>query len=90
MTYHVTYSKQAYKQLQKMDKFNAKLIVSWVRKNLEGCTDPRIHGKSLTGNLGDLWRYRVGNYRILATIDDNIVTIHITEVGHRKDIYLRK
>ncbi|MBQ9690853.1 MAG: type II toxin-antitoxin system RelE/ParE family toxin [Eggerthellaceae bacterium] len=90
MNYHVTYSKHAFKQLQKMDKFDARLITSWIRKNLEGCADPRIHGKALAGNLGDLWRYRVGNYRILATISDTQITIHIAEIGHRKNIYTRK
>ena len=90
MNYHVTYSKQAFKQLQKMDRFDARLIASWIRKNLEGCTDPRQHGKALAGNLADLWRYRIGNHRILATINDTEITIHIVEIGHRKDIYTRK
>ena len=46
MSYHVEYSDTALKQLKKMDRFDARLITSWIGKNLEGCSDPRIHGRS--------------------------------------------
>lgn len=85
--YKVYYSEKALKQLKKMDKQVAKLIVAYVRKNLENCSDPRLIGKSLQGNLSDKWRYRVGNYRILAKIEDEKVMICIIEIGHRRDIY---
>ena len=49
--------------------------------------DPKIHGKALKGNLREYWRYRVGNYRLLADIDDQQIKIIILNVGHRKDIY---
>ena len=46
MSYHVEYSDTALKQLKKMDRFEARLITSWIGKNLEGCSDPPIHGKA--------------------------------------------
>ena len=67
MSYHVEYSDTALKQLKKMDRFEARLITSWISKNLEGCSDPRIHGKGLTTNRSGEWRYRIGNYRACAS-----------------------
>ena len=50
------------------------LILNWIGKNLEGCENPRQHGKPLVGNNAGVWRYRVGNYRILADIlDDKLI-----------------
>lgn len=85
--YQVYYSEKSLKQLKKMDKQVAKLIVAYIKKNLVNCNDPRQLGKSLQGNLGDKWRYRVGDYRILAKIEDEKVLISVIEIGHRKEIY---
>ena len=85
--YKVVFSKDALKQLKKLDKSVAALIVGWIRKNLENCSDPRAHGKELTANRSGQWRYRVGDYRILANINDAEITILVISVGHRRDVY---
>lgn len=85
--YHVEFTKAALKELKKLDKPTAALITGWIRKNLEGCNDPRIHGKGLTTNRSGQWRYRVGDYRIIADINDDTVIILILNVGHRNDVY---
>jgi len=85
--YTVTFTKEALKQLKKMDKASAALILGWIRKNLEGCDNPRIHGKGLTANRSGQWRYRVGDYRIIAEIYDDKVVILVLSIGHRRDIY---
>lgn len=77
MAYRVEYTDQALKQLKKMDRFDARLVLSWISKNLEGCVDPRVHGKGLTGNRSGEWRYRVGNYRILCLIQDQKLIIEV-------------
>jgi len=87
LIYHVNYSLSAVKQLKKLDKPTAALIVGWLRKNIEGCENPRIHGKALSANLTGQWRYRVGDYRIVVRIDDDIVTVFVINIGHRRDIY---
>ena len=87
MAYRVEYSKAALKQLKKMDRFDARLITTWIGKNLEGCEDPRAHGKGLTANRSGEWRYRVGDYRILCVIQDNVLLIEIFAIGHRSSIY---
>lgn len=87
MRYTVVLTDKAKKTLKKLDPHTAKLIIAWLRKNLEGCTDPRIHGKALSANLSGLWRYRIGDYRLIAEISDETITILILNIGHRKDIY---
>ncbi len=63
------------------------MILAWIRKNLEGCDDPRRFGKPLVANHAGKWRYRVGDYRIMAEISDETITIFVVNIGHRKDIY---
>ena len=81
---------QAQKQLKKMDRNQATIIVAWIRKNLEGTTDPCQHGKGLTGNRSGEWRYRIGNYRILAVIRDSEIVIEVFSIGHRSAIYKKQ
>ena len=87
MIYKVEFTANALKDLKKMDRHTAALILGWIRKNLENCENPRLHGKGLTANRSGEWRYRIGDYRILAKIDDTKITIFIVNVGHRREIY---
>ena len=85
--YRVEYSPQTIKQLRKLDPFVMRTIYAWIGKNLEGCTNPRIHGRGLTANLGGQWRYRVNDYRLIADIQDDRVVILIVKVAHRSTVY---
>lgn len=85
--YRVEFTEKALKALKKLDRYTALLITAWIRKNLEGCTNPRQHGKGLVGDKSGQWRYRVGDYRILAEIEDDKIIILILNVGHRREIY---
>ena len=87
MSYRVEFSKAALKQLKKLDRTTAAFILGWVRKNLEGCENPCIHGKELTANRSGEWRYRVGDYRLIAEINDGEVIMLVLRVGHRCDVY---
>ena len=87
MSYHVEFTRAALRDLKKLDRRTAAMITGWIRKNLEGCENPRQHGKGLTANRSGQWRYRVGDYRILADIQDNKIVILILNVGHRSEIY---
>jgi len=89
LMYHVEFTKSALKELKKLDKATSSLIIGWIKKNIEGCENPRLHGKGLTADKSGQWRYRVGDYRILALIQDEKVTILIVNVGHRRDVYKR-
>lgn len=87
MSFNVVFSEKALKQLKKMDRYTAAFIMGWIRKNLDGCTDPRQHGRGLVSNRSGQWRYRVGDYRIIAEIEDEEVIILLLEIGHRREIY---
>lgn len=88
--YTVKIGKKAQKQLKKMDKNQSLILLSWLKKNLDGTDNPRQHGKGLTGDRSGEWRYRVGDYRILAYIYDEKILIEVVEVGHRNSIYKYK
>ena len=87
MKYEVLYTKKAIKQLAKIDVNQKNIILAWIEKNLVGVDNPRIHGKALKGDLKDYWRYRVGDYRIIAEINNDEIQIVVIEIGHRKDVY---
>lgn len=87
MKYTVEFTERALKDIKKLDKHVASLILGWVRKNLEGCENPRAHGKGLSANRSGQWRYRVGDYRLLALIEDDKIKIVIINVGHRREVY---
>lgn len=87
ITFRVEWSARAQKQLKKLDKTISELILRWVFKNLDGCENPRQHGKALTANRTGQWRYRVGDYRLIAEIQEEEIVILILSVGHRKEIY---
>lgn len=70
-----------------MDGNDAKIIMAWISKNLVNCQDPYVQGKALQGNLQGRWRYRVGNYRLIANIDTENVIILLLVIGHRREIY---
>jgi len=85
--FRVMFSSQARKELKKMDIHVSSLILGWIRKNLEGCNDPRSLGKALTGDKSGAWRYRVGDYRIICEIHDEDIIILVLSVGHRREVY---
>ena len=86
MSFRIVFSEKALKQLKKLDRSTASLITGWLRKNIEGCSNPRQHGKGLTADRSGQWRYRVGRYRIIVDINDEKVLVLVLEIGHRKNI----
>ena len=85
--YEVIFTDSALKELKKLDKPVVRVIKNWVVKNLVDCVVLRMHGKPLKGNLKGVWRYRVGDYRLFADIQDDKLVIFLFEVAHRKEIY---
>ncbi len=88
--WRLVFSKKADKQLAKMDPGVRRIVVAWLLKNVDGCDDPRQHGKGLTGNLSGVWRYRIGDFRILCEIRDEELVVLALEVGHRREVYKRE
>lgn len=87
MVYKLEFSKRFDRQFSKLDKSTQRYIFNWLIKHLDNVENPRYSGKSLTGNKQGLWRYRIGNYRVIVDINDTNCVIIAVEVGHRKFIY---
>ena len=87
MTYEILTTEKFDKAFKKLDKQTQKIIKSWIDKNLVGCENPLLHGMRLTADLGQYWRYRVGDYRILGDIQDDKLVLIFIDIGHRSSIY---
>ena len=86
MIYQLVTTDRFDKAFKKLDRQTQKIIKAWIDKNLMQCIDPRIHGKGLTSNISGQWRYRVGNYRILAEIQEERLVLVLIDIGHRSRI----
>lgn len=88
MSYRVIWTKRATKQLLTIPKKQRLLIVGWAKRNLEGAENPKglPEAKKIQGTKSG-WRFRVGSYRILASIKDDDVSIEVVRVGHRQGVY---
>ena len=86
-SYHVDYARGARKAIAKLDKNIRLRIVDWINENLVGCEDPRHQGTNLINHSKGNWRYRVGDYRIIAQIQDDKVIILVVDVVKRNDAY---
>ncbi len=75
------------RQLQKMDKQIVKRITSWLNDRITDCQNPRLWGGALKGDLGEFWRYRVGDYRVLCKIQDGKLIVLVLEIDHRRSVY---
>lgn len=87
MAWTIEYSDTAKDQLRKLDKPIARRIVDYMDERIADLENPRSSGKALTGPLGGLWRYRVGDYRVICEIRDGALCILVLELGNRRDVY---
>lgn len=85
--YQIKILESVEKKLSKLDKTTLRVIKNWIIKNLVDTDNPRKTGKVLKGKLSGIWRYRIGDYRLFAKIEDNIMTIFLIDIGHRRDMY---
>ena len=87
MIYQLVTTDRFDKAFKKLDRQTQKIIKAWIDKNLMHCIDPRIQGKGLPSNRSGQWRYRVGDYRILAEIQEERLVLVLIDIGHRSRIY---
>ena len=86
-TWRIEITRTAEKQITKLSRDAQRSIQRFLRERLAPAGDPRQWGKPLHGEKRDLWRYRVGDYRLICEIQDEKVIVLVLEVGHRKDVY---
>jgi mRNA interferase RelE/StbE len=86
LAWTIELTETAAKALAKLDKPTARRIGRFLKEKLARLEDPRSAGKALVGPL-DLWRYRVGDYRLVVSIEDAALRILVIRIGHRREVY---
>jgi mRNA interferase RelE/StbE len=88
MAYNVELSESAERELGKLDAPQAKRILKFLHQRIAKLDDPRSLGEALHGSrLGEFWKYRVGDCRLICKIEDDLLIVLVLRVGHRKEIY---
>jgi mRNA interferase RelE/StbE len=88
LAWRIELADEAKKDLAKLDKPVARRITAFLRERIATLDDPRAIGEALKGTrLGQLWKYRVGDYRIIASIEDGRLCVLVVRVGHRREVY---
>ncbi|CAB0485710.1 type II toxin-antitoxin system RelE/ParE family toxin [Corynebacterium diphtheriae bv. mitis] len=86
MAWEISFSPRAVKSFKKLDTGEQRRVSKFLRE-VGALEDPRLRGKALTANKSGLWRWRVGDYRIIADIVDARVVVVVVDVGHRSKVY---
>ena len=90
MAWRIEFEDAALKELAKLDKPVARRILAFLRERVAVLDDPRSVGEALKGSkLGEFWKYRVGDYRVITNIEDGALRVLALKVGSRKEIYRR-
>jgi mRNA interferase RelE/StbE len=88
MAWKIEFHKAAERELSKLDPQVVRRILIFLHGRLSPLENPRSIGEALRGSsLGEFWKYRVGDYRIIARIDDGLVHILIVRVANRREVY---
>jgi len=87
LAWRIELTETANKQLAKLDKIEAKRITKFLRERLAILDNPRSTGKALSGPLGGLWRYRVGDYRLICEIQDGVLCVLVLKISNRREVY---
>jgi len=88
LAWTIDYTDTARKALRKLDKQTARRILDYMDERVAAAHDPRASGKALAGPVfGTYWRYRVGDYRIICDIQDEVVRVLVLEIGNRREVY---
>ena len=85
--WRVEFDPDAARDLRKRGAVAERAILRYLRQRIATAADPRRFGKPLTGDMKGLWRYRVGDYRIVASIEDGRFVVLVVTVGHRRQVY---
>lgn len=87
MPWKIEYSETAKNQLRRLDRQMARRVIDYMDERVATRTDPRGLGRALTGPMGALWRYRVGDCRIVCDIQDDVMSVLVVRVGRRDSVY---
>jgi mRNA interferase RelE/StbE len=88
MAWRVEFAAAALRELDKLDPQVARRVLAFLHDRIVVNGDPRGVGQALKGSaLGEFWKYRIGDYRVVADIEDRVLQVLVVRVGNRKDVY---
>jgi mRNA interferase RelE/StbE len=87
LAWTANFDPRALKELEKLDRMAQRRIVNFLQERVLRRTDPRDLGKAMTGDQAGLWRYRIGDYRLVCRIDEETELMLVLRVAHRKEAY---
>lgn len=90
MKYAVETTQRFDREFKRLDRYTQRMLKAWIEKHLLGCETPRALGKGLTEKRKGIWRYRIGDYRLLCDIQEERLVILALAVGHRREVYRRE
>ena len=85
----IEFEAAAQREFERLDKTVALRISKFLYQRVASLENPRLIGERLHGTLGDYWKYRVGDYRIICTLEDDRLVVVVVRIGHRRDVYHR-
>jgi mRNA interferase RelE/StbE len=87
LAWTIEFDTSAAKALKKLDRPVQHRIIRFLRERIAPSAAPRALGKAVRGSQGEFWRYRVGDYRLLCRIEDDVLVVLVVTIGHRREIY---
>ena len=88
MGWRIEFVASARKEIERLDLSTARRIVRFLKERVAASGDPRTLGQALKGErFGEFWKYRVGDYRVIARIEDQRLLILVVRIGHRSVVY---
>ena len=89
MAWKIEFERSAQKELDKLDRPVARRILKFLYQRVGKLDDPRKIGERLQGTLSEFWRYRVGDYRLICSLENQRLVVLVLRIGHRREVYKR-
>ena len=87
MPWRVRFEERAKKDMKRIGSVDRERIARFIRDRIVNRSDPREIGEALAGPFSGYWKYRIGDYRIIAAIEDEVVTVVVVRIANRREVY---
>jgi mRNA interferase RelE/StbE len=89
MKWKIEFDRAAQKELDKLDSAIVRRILKFLYRRVGNLDDPRKIGEKLRGTLSEFWKYRVGDYRLICSLENDRLVVLVLRIGHRREVYKR-
>jgi mRNA interferase RelE/StbE len=89
MAWKIEFERAAQKELERLDRPVAQRVMKFLYQRVGKLDDPRRIGERLQGTLSEFWKYRVGDYRLICSLEDDRLVVLVLRIGHRREVYKR-